>query len=384
MKKLITLSMATMMALTVSTTAFADLKRPDDTTTSVTTEAQNIKQTKTLEAPADEPVPTLISYNPADDEPVPELISAKPEDPFFISGATKAVIDTKTQVYSNGHKLEFSQDVLNVNGTTFFPMRELLNNINVTDDEINWNGTDKSVNIKTKADDVTFTIGSTTAIENGSEITLPVAPFIYNDRTYLPVRYVASSIGFDVDYDADTKTVALVKDGVLEPNQQPQVDPVAPPVPTVLEDSTILLNGKKVEVTSPVVTANDKVYYPIEELATQIGGTDAKLSDDKNTLTFKNSVNGETVTFNNNKQEYVTDEAGNKTSEYTTITYDGKLYGTIDSVANAFGYKVSTDENNKNTFGLTKDGILDSHIIPKDGTDDSTVNDVVVEPTPSK
>ena len=34
-------------------------------------------------------------------------------------------------------------------------------------------------------------------------------PMIYNDRTYVPLRYVAESLGKDVDWDGDTRTVYI-------------------------------------------------------------------------------------------------------------------------------------------------------------------------------
>lgn len=42
-----------------------------------------------------------------------------------------------------------------------------------------------------------------------------VYPIIYNDRTYLPVRYVAEKAGVSVGWDADTNTVQLGTNGYV-------------------------------------------------------------------------------------------------------------------------------------------------------------------------
>ncbi|RKD22082.1 hypothetical protein BEP19_13510 [Ammoniphilus oxalaticus] len=46
-----------------------------------------------------------------------------------------------------------------------------------------------------KKEYVTFKVGSTTYLNNKNEKRMDVAPYIKNDRTYLPIRYVAESVG---------------------------------------------------------------------------------------------------------------------------------------------------------------------------------------------
>ena len=61
-----------------------------------------------------------------------------------------------------------------------------------------------------------FTIQGTDAIIQGKEETMPVAPYIKDGRTMLPVRYVAYACGVPTDgveWDAASKRVTLKKDG---------------------------------------------------------------------------------------------------------------------------------------------------------------------------
>lgn len=60
----------------------------------------------------------------------------------------------------------------------------------------------------------TFVIGNTTYKVNGVEKTMDVAPYIANDRTYMPIRYVAMSLGVIEDniiWDDASKTATLIK-----------------------------------------------------------------------------------------------------------------------------------------------------------------------------
>jgi sporulation protein YlmC with PRC-barrel domain len=59
----------------------------------------------------------------------------------------------------------------------------------------------------------TFVIGSTAASIAGSDVTMPVAPYISNSRTQLPVRYVAYACGVpeaNVIWNPDNRTVTLL------------------------------------------------------------------------------------------------------------------------------------------------------------------------------
>lgn len=50
-----------------------------------------------------------------------------------------------------------------------------------------------------------------TFIVNGETKTLEADPLVYQGSTYLPVRTVLNSLGYDVGYKADTKTVTAEK-----------------------------------------------------------------------------------------------------------------------------------------------------------------------------
>jgi len=65
-----------------------------------------------------------------------------------------------------------------------------------------------------KAITAKFVIGSTTYTVDGVEQTMDVAPYVKDGRTYLPVRYVANSLGVDNDnimWDSASGTVTLIK-----------------------------------------------------------------------------------------------------------------------------------------------------------------------------
>lgn len=58
---------------------------------------------------------------------------------------------------------------------------------------------------------IVLTLGSKTAVVDGVEHQLDVAPFAENGRTFVPIRFVAEALGCTVDYDNATKTVVIKK-----------------------------------------------------------------------------------------------------------------------------------------------------------------------------
>jgi hypothetical protein len=61
---------------------------------------------------------------------------------------------------------------------------------------------------------VDFTIGENRYFVNGQVTETDAASFIENGRTYVPVRYPGDSLGASVQWDAETRTVVLTKDSV--------------------------------------------------------------------------------------------------------------------------------------------------------------------------
>ena len=60
-------------------------------------------------------------------------------------------------------------------------------------------------------DTIRLTIDSETAYFNEEAHTLDAAPMIINGRTMLPIRFIAESFGFDVDWTPETQTVTITK-----------------------------------------------------------------------------------------------------------------------------------------------------------------------------
>jgi len=78
--------------------------------------------------------------------------------------------------------------------------------------------TERKVTINFKGTVIELWIDSSKARVNGTEVYIDtnnhsVKPIIINDRTMLPLRFVAESLGCDVGWDPDTRTITITYGG---------------------------------------------------------------------------------------------------------------------------------------------------------------------------
>lgn len=126
-------------------------------------------------------------------------------DTIVESPNVKIIIDGKTGTY---------EDVpVVVNGSTMLPLRALLVNLGVQNDNehIIWNGDEKSVTIIKDAKKIVLQINNKTAYVDDSPVTLVASPILYKNKSYIPARFVAQSLGKTVIWDGSTSAV-LIRD----------------------------------------------------------------------------------------------------------------------------------------------------------------------------
>ncbi len=99
------------------------------------------------------------------------------------------------------------------NDRTLVPIRAI---IEAFDGTVSWEAKTDTAVLTLGGDTVRLTIGSRTASCNGVKTTLDVTPTTINDRTMLPIRYVAESFNLGVAWDEKTESVYVLQNGFDE------------------------------------------------------------------------------------------------------------------------------------------------------------------------
>ena len=113
------------------------------------------------------------------------------------------------------------------------------------------------VTVSTDTASVRLTLGDTLAFVNEETKTLDTPPFLRDDRTFVPVRFLAESLGAEVFWEDETRTAVFVKDGTT--------------VRLTVGTSTAYVNGEPRTLDATVFLENDRTYAPLRFVAEALG-----------------------------------------------------------------------------------------------------------------
>lgn len=106
----------------------------------------------------------------------------------------------------NGKRVVLEQNIIIENGRMLVPYSLIAKDLGAVS---NWDSSSKKVTVKIEGKLIEIKIGNKTAMINGKAFELDVPPIIRNDRTMIPLRFVAESLDYNVDYDKEKREVLL-------------------------------------------------------------------------------------------------------------------------------------------------------------------------------
>lgn len=139
---------------------------------------------------------------------------------YWVKGKKKYIIALQINnpyMYVNGVKKEVDPGlgttpiIVKEWSRTVVPIRAI---VEALEGSISWDGTQQKVTIKFKNNTIELWINNPKAKINGKEVWIDpdnhnVKPIIVNNRTMLPLRFVAENLGCKVDWEEETKTITL-------------------------------------------------------------------------------------------------------------------------------------------------------------------------------
>lgn len=108
------------------------------------------------------------------------------------------------------------------------------------------------------SDKLSLVIGNSLAFSNGTIKQIDsqnskVTPVVENGRTLVPVRFIAESLGAEVDWNDATQTATLKKDSLT--------------ISVTLNESQILINGEPKAIDVPAQTKDDRTLLPLRAVS---------------------------------------------------------------------------------------------------------------------
>ena len=108
----------------------------------------------------------------------------------------------------NGSAIKMDTSPILVEGRTVLPLKIIGDQLGAT---VAWDPGDKKITYTTELVVIELWVGKKVAWVNGKEVPLDVAPFLKNNRTLVPLKFVSENLGAKVAWDPTKKVVTIIK-----------------------------------------------------------------------------------------------------------------------------------------------------------------------------
>ena len=194
---------------------------------------------------------------------------------------SQAVAQSVT-VTINGQPLYLSPGPIERAGRVFVPLRGIFERLRAT--VVYASGT---INATKGGTTISLQIGSTQATVNGQPQTLDVAPFIVGATTYVPLRFIAQSLGAQVGYDGNTQVVAINLAQAMPPMPPPRPPRPPRPPPNPPPSSIVRLRAQQPE---PGTTIRDRFAVIAAEFTLRVNAGSVRVLLDGNNVTSRSGT----------------------------------------------------------------------------------------------
>jgi len=114
----------------------------------------------------------------------------------YADGSRESLPPNYIALFINGSIIKNANLILD-NDRTLLPLRLISETLGA---QVSWDDKQRKVTIEDSGNKIELIIGDMNPKVNGKPISIDVAPRIYNDYTYVPVRFVAEALGCKVDW----------------------------------------------------------------------------------------------------------------------------------------------------------------------------------------
>ncbi len=110
------------------------------------------------------------------------------------------------QLIVGGKILQTNMAPVNVEGRILVPMRVIFEELGAT---VTWDAKERSASASKDKLKVKLVINQKIGYVNGQAVQMDIPATIINERTYVPTRWVAETLGYNVDWDQKNQTVIV-------------------------------------------------------------------------------------------------------------------------------------------------------------------------------
>lgn len=270
----------------------------------------------------------------------------------------------------NGNKLTgLKMPPIVLNNFTLVPAREVFEGMGAT---VEWKKDLEQVYVKYNDKLVVIPIGSTKAYVNGQATTMQTAAKIINNKTMIPLRFVATSLGMQVSWDTKTRVADIdtgnISSGDVVEATEETTTTVAPVITTTTEQTTTTETTTEETTTVASTTETTTEQTTAAEVNNISAITFSKGNSYKDIITIEGDYNpdvskafssdNKTLTLSINNAKLVADKGNIDEGAYISSGYYYQNNGNVVTVSlNLKDSNMAVDirqlGNNKTTVTVT-------------------------------
>ncbi len=126
---------------------------------------------------------------------------------FMLIVPGKITLASTIQIFINEELLLTDVEPQLISGRTYLPLRACAEALNAT---LDYDSASKKITIMHEGTEINLTVGQTTI--NGQEYTIDAKPFLMNDFTLVPVRFISEALHCLVEWEPQTLSVFIYTD----------------------------------------------------------------------------------------------------------------------------------------------------------------------------
>lgn len=154
---------------------------------------------------------------------------------------------TKANLLIEGQAVVTDQSPVIVDGRTMVPVRVIAESLGTT---VNWDAETKTVSFENDNLKAAMVIGAKEIVVSDGAVEVPMdtPASIINGRTMVPVRFVSETFGYNVEWDAETKTVNVTAK-MTESIPATKIDAVESPAGLGIDELSAFVEGVEPGIT---------------------------------------------------------------------------------------------------------------------------------------
>jgi hypothetical protein len=126
---------------------------------------------------------------------------------YTVSKVTIVKIQIGSDIMTvNGKAVQIDAPAEIMNGRTFLPLRAISEALGAT---VDWIAETQGITVTLGKNTIGLQVGNSSAVVNGTVMTLDAAPYIKNSRTMVPFRVIAEGLGATVEWDPALRIVTV-------------------------------------------------------------------------------------------------------------------------------------------------------------------------------